>query len=49
MLLWGNGWGMYNRCTKAILYKENLEYNLNQIRKYVKKEVKLCVAVKADG
>ena len=40
---------MYNRCTKAILYKDNLEYNLNQIRKYVKKEVKLCVAVKADG
>ncbi len=40
---------MYNRCTKAILYKDNLEYNLKQIRKYVKKDVKLCVAVKADG
>ena len=40
---------MYNRCTKAVLYKDNLEYNLNQIRKYVKKDVKLCVAVKADG
>ena len=37
------------RCTKAVIYKDNLEYNLNQIRKYVKKEVKLCVAVKADG
>lgn len=37
------------RCTKAVIYKNNLEYNLNQIRKYVKKEVKLCVAVKADG
>ena len=40
---------MYNRCTKAVIYKDNLEYNLNQIRKYVKKDVKLCVAVKADG
>ena len=40
---------MYNRCTKAVLYRDNLEYNLNQIRKYVKPEVKLCVAVKADG
>ena len=37
------------RCTKAVIYKDNLEYNLNQIRKYVKKDVKLCVAVKADG
>ena len=37
------------RCTKATIYKDNLEYNLNQIRKYVKKNVKLCVAVKADG
>ncbi len=40
---------MYNRCTKAVLYKDNLEYNLKQIRNYVKKDVKLCVAVKADG
>ena len=37
------------RCTKAVIYKDNLEYNLNQIRKYVKKDVKLCVAVKADS
>ena len=37
------------RCTKATIYKDNLEYNLKQIRKYVKKDVKLCVAVKADG
>ena len=37
------------RCTKAVIYKNNLEYNLKQIRKYVKKDVKLCVAVKADG
>ena len=37
------------RCTKATIWKDNLEYNLNQIRNYVRKEVKLCVAVKADG
>ena len=37
------------RCTKAVIYKDNLEYNLTQIRKYVNKNVKLCVAVKADG
>ncbi len=37
------------RCTKAVIYKKNLEYNLKQIRNYVKKDVKLCVAVKADG
>ena len=37
------------RCTKAVIYKDNLEYNLKQIRKYVKKDVKLCVAVKADS
>ena len=37
------------RCTKAVIYKDNLEYNLKQIRNYVKKDVKLCVAVKADG
>ena len=40
---------MYNRCTKAVIYKDNLEYNLKQIRNYVNKNVKLCVAVKADG
>lgn len=38
-----------NRCTKAILYKDNLKYNLEQIRKYVNPKVKLCVAVKADA
>lgn len=38
-----------NRCTKAVLYKDNLKYNLEQIRKYVRPDVKLCVAVKADG
>lgn len=38
-----------NRCTKALIYKENLKYNLEQIRKYVKPETKICVAVKADS
>ena len=38
-----------NRCTKATIYKENLKYNLMQIRNYVKNDVKICVAVKADG
>ena len=38
-----------NRCTKATIYKENLKYNLQQIRNYVKPDVKICVAVKADG
>ena len=41
--------GIMERCTKATIWKSNLEYNLKQIRKYVKKDVKLCVAVKADG
>jgi alanine racemase len=38
-----------NRCTKAILYRENLKYNLTQIKNYVAPGVKICVAVKADG
>jgi len=38
-----------SRCTKAILYKNNLKYNLEQIRKYIEPETKICVAVKADG
>ena len=38
-----------NRCTKAILYKDNLKYNLEQIKKYVGNGTKICVAVKADG
>ena len=38
-----------NRCTKATIYKDNLKYNLQQIRKYVNKKIKICVAVKADG
>ena len=37
------------RCTKAVIYKENLKYNLKQIRKYVRPQTKICVAVKADS
>lgn len=38
-----------NRCSKAIIYKDNLRYNLENIKKYVKSGTKICVAVKADG
>ena len=38
-----------NRCTKAVLYADNLKHNLCEIKKYVAPDVKLCVAVKADG
>lgn len=38
-----------NRCTKAILYKSNLEYNIKQIKNFIKSGVKLCIAVKADS
>ncbi|MBR5645506.1 MAG: alanine racemase [Treponema sp.] len=38
-----------NRCTRAVIYKDNLKYNLEQIKKYVEPGVKICVAVKADS
>lgn len=38
-----------NRCTRAFIYKDNIKFNLEQIRKYVNPSVKLCVAVKADA
>lgn len=38
-----------NRCTKTILYKENLKHNIQQIKKSVSENTKICVAVKADG
>lgn len=37
------------RCTKAIIYSENLRHNIAEIRKNLKKGVKLCCAVKANG
>lgn len=38
-----------SRCTKAIIYKDNLKYNITQIRKYVEPKTKICIAIKADG
>lgn len=38
-----------NRCTKAVLYQDILRYNIHNIKKYVGKNVKMCVAVKADA
>ena len=38
-----------SRCTRAVLYEKNLNHNLAQIRKIIEKNVKICVAVKADG
>lgn len=38
-----------NRCTKAVLYQDNLRYNLKNIKKYIGNNVKICVAVKADA
>lgn len=38
-----------NRCTKAVLYQDNLRYNIKNIKKYIGNNVKMCVAVKADA
>lgn len=37
------------RCTKAIIYTENLKNNISEIKKNLKPGVKLCCAVKANG
>ncbi len=37
------------RCTKAVIYSENLRYNLQQIRNHVRPQTEICVAVKADS
>ena len=37
------------RCTKALIFKENLEHNIKSIKALLKPDVKMCVAVKADG
>ena len=37
------------RCTKAVIYSENLKYNLQQIKNHVKPGTEICVAVKADS
>lgn len=38
-----------NRCSKAIIYSENIKNNILEIKKCLKPETKLCIAVKADG
>ena len=38
-----------NRSTKAFIYKDNIKYNLEQIKKYVNPDVKICLSVKADA
>lgn len=38
-----------SRCTKAIIYKDNLKYNIEQIRKYIEPNTKICIAIKADA
>ena len=37
------------RCTKALIYKDNLEHNIKSIQTLLKPNVKMCVALKADG
>ena len=37
------------RCTKTVIYSENLKYNLQQIKNHVKPGTEICVAVKADS
>lgn len=38
-----------NRCSKAIIYTENLKNNIVEIKKCLSPETKLCIAVKADS
>ena len=37
------------RATKAYIYQDNLKNNLNEIKKLLKENTKICLAVKADG
>lgn len=37
------------RCTKSIIFKDNLINNINEIKKCLKSNTKLCIAVKADA
>lgn len=37
------------RCTRALIYSENLKNNINEIKNNLKPGVKFCCAVKADG
>ncbi|MCK9169211.1 MAG: alanine racemase [Treponema sp.] len=38
------------RCTRAVIYGDNLKHNLGVIRSFIQRpQTKLCIAVKADG
>ncbi|MFA6856361.1 MAG: alanine racemase [Treponema sp.] len=38
------------RCTRAVIYGDNLKHNIGVIRSFIKRpQTKLCIAVKADG
>lgn len=43
------GGKMKNETTRAIIYRKNIEHNISEIKKLLKPETKMCVAVKADG
>ena len=40
---------MKNETTRAIIYRKNIKHNISEIKKLLKPETKMCVAVKADG
>lgn len=37
------------RCTKAIIYSNHIKNNINQVKNVIKKDTKICIAVKANG
>ncbi|MCR4822120.1 MAG: alanine racemase [Treponema sp.] len=37
------------RATRAVIYSENLKHNLNEIRRKVRAETEICLALKADA
>ena len=37
------------RCTRALIYGENIRSNILEIKKLLNPSTKLCCAVKADG
>lgn len=37
------------RCTKAVIFKENIKNNIREVKNNLHKNTKLCIAVKADG
>lgn len=40
---------MKNETTRAIIYRKNIEHNINNIKSNLSAKTKMCVAVKADG